>query len=141
MLPGGYYPQVGYPAYPQPYVQAPLPAAPAAPVARAAGPAPKVRAKAPDEPKGLKIPTPEQLGLAPATSASTDWNATRGRLRQLKALCYQLDRVSAGGYKFTCWLPAEQEGKSYRVEAEAAGEAEAVRLCLDRADRWVRRTP
>src|SRR5262249_40346188 len=134
MMPGGYYPQAGYPAYPQQYVQAPqqyaqapMPVAPA-PVARAAVPAPKARAKAPEDPKALKTPPPEHPGLAPATTASTDWDATRGRLRQLKALCYQLDRVPAGGYKFTCWLPAEQAGKSYRVEAEATGEAEAVRL-------------
>jgi hypothetical protein len=59
----------------------------------------------------------------------------------LGALCYQLDQVPAGGYRFTCWLPAEQTGKSYRVEAEAADEGGAVRLCLERADRWVRRVP
>jgi hypothetical protein len=107
-------------------------------------PAPKVRGQAPDDARPAArprpaIPSPEQLGLAPAASATVDWEATRGQLRQLKATCYQLDKVPTGGYRFTCWLPAEQTGKSYRVEGEASGEAEAVRLCLDRATRWVQR--
>jgi hypothetical protein len=58
----------------------------------------------------------------------------------MKSSSFQLDRTPAAGFRFTCWLPAEQSGKSYRVEAEGASEAEAVRLCLERADRWLRRS-
>jgi hypothetical protein len=143
MLPPGYYQQAGLPVFPQAYPQAALP--PATPLVQAAipNPTPKVRLQAPDEPrlKAVAIPSPEQLGLTPAASSAVDWNATRARLRQLKMICFQLDRVPAGGYRFSCWLPAEQSGKSYRVEAEGAGEAEAVQLCLERAERWVRRVP
>jgi hypothetical protein len=102
---------------------------------------------APDEPRqatrsnSLAIPSPEQLGLAPTPSSPVDWEAARGRLNALKATCFQIDRIDPGGYRFTCWLPAEQSGKSYRVEAEGAGQAEAVARCLERAERWARRTP
>ena len=102
---------------------------------------------APDEPKpsarpaGVRIPSPEQLGLAPTPSSSVDWDAARGRLREVKASCFQLDRLSSGAYRFTCWLPAEQSGKSYKVEAEGTGEAEAVQFGLERAERLARRTP
>jgi hypothetical protein len=134
--PGYYYPQAGLPVYQQPVY----------PQVAVAAPAPKVRMTAPDEPKrparpaGLAIPSPEQLRLTPAASAKVDWSAIRGQLKQLQAACYQLDRVPAGGYRFTCWLPAAQAGKSYRIEAEGFSEAEAVRLCLERADRWARRS-
>jgi hypothetical protein len=103
--------------------------------------------QAPDEPRtparppAVTVPSPEQLGLAPVASSGVDWDATRGRLRKLGASCYQIDRLSAGSYRFTCWLPADEAGKSYRVEAEGAGETEAVRLCLERAERWTRRLP
>lgn len=142
VLPAGYYPQAAFPPVQQPYPQAPRP--PAAQVATTA-PAPKVRLKAPDELRAatrsaaVAIPSPEQLGLAPAASSTVDWEAARNRLRQLKASSFQLDRPPAGGYRFSCWLPAEQAGKSYRVDAEGAGESEAVQLCLERAERWVRR--
>jgi hypothetical protein len=144
MLPPGYYPQAGLPVVPQPYARATLP--PAQPLAQAVAPAPKVRMQAPEEPRpaarpAVVIPSPEQLGLAPVPSSGVDWEATRGRLRQMGATSFLIDRAPAGGYCFSCWVPAEQAGKSYRVDAEGATEAEAVRLCLERADRWVRRSP
>jgi hypothetical protein len=103
--------------------------------------------QAPDEPRSPRrpttpaLPSPEQLGLAPTAYSAVDWNGARGKLHDLKATCYQLDRLTSGDYRFTCWLPAEQTGKSYRVEAEGSGEAEAVQKCLERAERWARRTP
>lgn len=122
--------------------------APATPVTRApaAIAAPKVRAHAPDEPRSpskpsAAVPSPEQLGLAPTPYTAVDWNGARGKLRELKASCYQLDRLKSGDYRFTCWLPADQAGKSYRVEADGPGEAEAVQKCLERAERWVRHAP
>jgi hypothetical protein len=97
--------------------------------------------KGPDEPRPpvVKIPSPEQLGLAPAAASAVDWATSRGKLGKMGATCFQLDRAPTGGYRFTCWLPAETAGKSYRVEADGGDEAEAVRLCLERAERWVRR--
>jgi hypothetical protein len=103
--------------------------------------------QAPEEPRaskragGVAIPSPEQLGLAPTPTSPVDWNSARGRLQSLKATCFQIDRVSSGVFRFTCWLPAEQTGKSYRIEADGSGEAEAVQLCLERAERWARRAP
>jgi hypothetical protein len=145
MLAPGYFPQAGFPvAQPAPaYVTLP-PAVPRAQVAVAA-PAPKVRMQAPDEPRAATrvataIPSPEQLGLTRSQVSSVDWDGTRGKLRQLGATSFQLDRVPAGGFRFTCWLPAEQTGKSYRIEAEGGGEAEAVRLCLERTERWLSRS-
>jgi hypothetical protein len=39
-----------------------------------------------------------------------------------------------------CWLPSEQTGKSYRIEAEGTNEGDAVRLCLERTERWINRS-
>ncbi len=135
------------PVYPQQYPQVVLPQTLPKAVAAAPVPAPKVRMLAPDEPRpGSKLttvnsPSPEQLGLAAANPSGVDWDATRTRLRQMKAACFLLDRLPAGGYRFTCWLPASQAGKSYRIEADGIGQAEAVQLCLERADRWIRQSP
>jgi hypothetical protein len=88
----------------------------------------------------VDIPTPEQLGMttapptaAPGTSANVDWCATQSRLQELGAVGFSLERV-AKGCRFSCLLPCA--GRRERVEAEADNEAEAVRLCLERAGRW-----
>jgi hypothetical protein len=68
-------------------------------------------------------------------AAAVDWNVTVTRLRALEAVGFHLDRLPEGGYRFTCWVPAAQAGRTSRVEAMAATEAEAVRLALERAER------
>jgi hypothetical protein len=87
----------------------------------------------------VTIPTPEELGLAagvpqaPAGGAAPDWGDTRARLRELGAVRFQLERLPAGGYRFACWLP---RGAGHEcLDAQAASEGEAIRLCLERAAR------
>jgi hypothetical protein len=120
-------------------------AAPAQPLAT---PRPIVRAKGDDDPvrvelpqTRLRIPTPEQLGiaLAPRTDAPpADWATARQRLDRLGAVCLHLEKLPQGGYRFTCLLATSQAGRTHRVEAQAATEAEVVRLALDRSEEWAR---
>jgi hypothetical protein len=84
------------------------------------------------------IPTPAQLGVAGAQSngeSAVDWNATHKRLREMGAESFQMERLPQGGVRVLFRLPASQTGQPRRVEAEAATEAEAIRLALERAER------
>ncbi len=108
-------------------------------------PRPLVRAKGEDAPPvtrppaRLAIPSPQQLGIAPAggsTTAAVDWNAARHRLDRLGAVYFHVEKLDAGGYRFTCLLPTAQRGHTHRVETVAATEAEAVHLALARAEAW-----
>jgi hypothetical protein len=105
-----------------------------------------VRGQSAEEPapvrvsRAIVIPSPEEAGIAAPTPAAAatdvDWNNAYRRLRALNAdfqLCKQ-----QSGFRFTCLMPTSQPGRIHRVEAEAASEAEAVRLTLDRAEQWAR---
>jgi hypothetical protein len=85
----------------------------------------------------VTIPAPEQLGVAPVRGpdAPADWTAARSRLRELGAVSFFLERLTEGGYRFSCWLP-RSPGGTERIEARGGTEAEAVRLGLERAGRW-----
>jgi hypothetical protein len=86
----------------------------------------------------LALPPPEQLGIGAATApAEIDWNAVHRRLHLLGSTSYQSQRT-ADGYRFTCLLPTADPDRSQRIEAQAAGEADAIRLALDRAEHWAR---
>jgi hypothetical protein len=88
----------------------------------------------------LSIPTPEQLGIAPAAStkgADLDWTDAHRRLESLGAVGFHLDHLEAGRCHFACLLPTRQPGLTHRVEADAATSAEAVRLVLGQAEQWV----
>lgn len=86
----------------------------------------------------LALPPPEQLGIGSASApAEIDWNAVHRRLHQLGSTSYQSQRT-ADGYRFTCLLPTANPDRTQRIEAQAAGEAEAIRLALDRAEQWAR---
>lgn len=84
------------------------------------------------------MPTPEELGVScgPTDGSALDWTIARRRLDSLGAACFQLEKLSSGGYRFTCLLLTGQPNRTHRVEAQAATEAEAVRLVLERAERW-----
>lgn len=87
----------------------------------------------------LVIPSPKQLGITPANTsaaAAVDWNATRRRLDRLGAVYFHLERLDAGGYRFTCLLPTSQRGRTHRVETVAATEADAIHLALAKAEEW-----
>jgi hypothetical protein len=123
--------------------------------AQPALPRPIVRAQAPDEPSPpprplaaerrpplLSIPTPEQLGLGgtqPPDRGPTDWTAVHRRLDQFGATCLHLEKLPQGGCRFTCLLPTGQPDRSHRVEAQAASEAEAVHLVLQKTEEWAGR--
>src|SRR5207253_2154574 len=124
--------------------QAPRPA-PAMPPAPSLSPT--VRGVAPEGPAAapvrapVAIPSPEQLGVAPATYATApaprpgvavDWTAVRARLQQLGAVSFFLERQSAGGYRFSCWLPCSAAPPE-RIDGVGGTEGEAVGLCLERA--------
>ena len=86
----------------------------------------------------VTMPSPEQLGIALArtTEQPIDWALMHARLHQLGAGSFSLERLSPSGYRFRCWLP-RRAGDTQPIEASAGTEAEAVRLCLERAGRWV----
>jgi hypothetical protein len=109
-----------------------------------APPRPLVRAKGEDAPPvvpppaRLAIPSPHQLGITSASTsaAAVDWNSARRRLDRLGAVYFHVEKLNAGGYRFTCLLPTSQRGHTHRVETVAATEAEAVHLALARAEEW-----
>ncbi len=93
----------------------------------------------------LSLPPPEQLGLgskpspqaepAPPKSsppAEVDWNSVHRQLRELGVLSSQLERT-AGGFRFTYFLPNTSVAGPRRVVGEGTTEAEAVAKAL--ADR------
>jgi hypothetical protein len=49
-----------------------------------------------------------------------------------------VQRPTQGGCKITCLLPTSRQGVHHRIEAQAANEAEAVRMTLARAEEWAR---
>jgi hypothetical protein len=131
------------PAQPSTFVRQ-LPTPSSADLARAAAPRPIIRAKGDDEPAPrptrpmpLTLPSPESLGIAraPAT-ASVDWSATRTRLDRVGVIGFNLERLSPAGYRFTCLMPTSQPGRTHRVEAVAATEADVVRLALAKSEEW-----
>lgn len=102
----------------------PLPATPAAPVARQAP---------------LRMPSPQELGVAEGKerdNAKVDWTALHARLDQLGATSFHVERGAGGVCRITCLLPTRQPGRSHRIDVEASSEAGAVRLALDRAQEW-----
>jgi hypothetical protein len=120
----------------------PRPAPAARQVIRAKGaeePSPSQLPANVDAATALTIPSPEELGILPAPSAETnrlDWAQVHRDLERLATITYRLDKLPQGGCRFTCLLATSHPGLSHRVEAEAASEAEAVRLALDKAKEW-----
>jgi hypothetical protein len=89
----------------------------------------------------VRLSSPEALGLTgtkPVETANVDWTAVHHRLDQLGAACFQVERLPKGSCKIICLLPTSQPGARHRIEAQAASEAEAVRLTLAQAEEWVK---
>jgi hypothetical protein len=108
-------------------------------------PRPIIRAKGADDPDEIApttpvtLPSPQQLGIAPASrpsGPSTDWAEAHRRLDRLGAVCFQKEKLSQGGFRVTCLLPTARPEVHHRVEAFAATEAEVLRLTLDKAEEW-----
>ncbi len=81
------------------------------------------------------MPSPDQLGVV-GRSADGDWTTIHKRLQELGVVTFQVDRLSADVVQFTCLLPTADPGKTRRIEAHGATEAEAARRALDEAQRW-----
>jgi hypothetical protein len=81
------------------------------------------------------MPSPEQLGVG-ARPAEGDWTVLHKRLQELGVSTFQMDRLSADVVQFTCLLPTAEPGKTHRIEAHGATEAEAAQRALDEAQRW-----
>jgi hypothetical protein len=92
----------------------------------------------------VTIPTPEELGVASSRTApgNGDWLPGYRQLLDMGAYSFRIDRLPAGaGFQITCLLPAGQAQRVRRIETQAASEAEAVRLAVEEAQRWVAQKP
>ncbi len=83
----------------------------------------------------VAIPTPEELGIAPAQSSrpapvSLDWSLVRRQLNDCGVTRFQLDQQS-NRIRFTCWVGQRQ------VVGDGSNEAEAVQHCLEQIQRSV----
>lgn len=99
----------------------------------------------------LRIPTPEELGVAaraktiapsvaPVPTAATavpvarrepplDWAVVRHKLQDMRAVSFRLDNLPAGRVRFSIWMKATDTP----IQADGSSEGEAVRGCLERA--------
>ena len=122
----------------QPAVPARAGGIPVLPTAIARGMRPEVPAKAaapaaPVRTTAMAIPSPRDLGLgsAPGAPVALDWTATHRRLDEIGAVRFEMEKLTSGGSRFSCWV---RDGSSLRpVTGEGTSEGEAVRLCLARA--------
>ena len=80
------------------------------------------------------MPSPQQLGVTIRT-ADSDLNMSviLARIKQLGIVGFHMEALPDGRCRFTCWLPRAQPGRTQRIEAVAANEAEAMRLGLEQA--------
>ena len=90
-------------------------------------------------PPSLRMPTPEELGVAEvkrSENPSIDWIAVHDQLDALGATCFHLERMPEGGCRITCLLPTRQQGRTHRIEAVAGSTADAVQLALAKVRQW-----
>jgi hypothetical protein len=66
-----------------------------------------------------------------SASAALDWTATRRQLSELGVVRFQVEQLPAGAARFSCWLAGANAAGP--IQADGSSEAEAVRLCLERA--------
>lgn len=104
-------------------------------------PAPVAVRPAPMAPDSVVLPSPEELGVAPAVLAQplapVDWNVVRQRLQRLGALSFHVQQLDRN-YRVVFELPTGHNDRTHLVEAVAASEAQAVMLALQRAEQWRR---
>jgi hypothetical protein len=99
-------------------------------VARGIRPEEPVKAAPAVRPTALAIPSPRDLGLGatPSAPVALDWTATHRQLDEIGAVRFEMQRLTTGGSRFSCWLP---DGSTVRpVTGEGASEGEAVSRCL-----------
>jgi hypothetical protein len=143
-------PQVMYSPAPMSAQWSGSPSAPPAAQRPAALPRPKIRAQSPEEParnqrsSPLRIPTPEQLGIArfpaPERTTTLDWSKAHQQFDRLGAVGVQREHLPMGTYRISCLLPTAAADRHHHIAVEAASEAEAVHLVLEKANDWARQT-
>jgi hypothetical protein len=90
----------------------------------------------------LALPSPEELGVAPAVTpsapqaAKVDWNATHDRLQKLGGTAFQSAQLGDGSYRVGFVLRTNQADQVHHIEATAATEAEAGAVALGHAEQW-----
>jgi hypothetical protein len=89
----------------------------------------------------VTIPSPEQFGVTAAkpAGAGADLSEARRRLKDLGAVCFQLEDLPQGQVRVVCLLSIPGTDRQHRIEAQASSEFEAVRLGLERAEQWAAR--
>src|SRR5262245_61658740 len=119
-------------------------------------PQPKFRAQEPDAPAvatatPFVLPTPQQLGLAPAqavpapaapvatpfTAREIDWNDVRARLHRMGAVGFHLDHVG-GQWRAQLLVPVSAQ-EMRTLESSAGSDAAAIAAVLQQAESQVAR--
>ena len=136
----------GQPVYMAPQ---PFPPTPRQPVVRGSMPEEKPSVR----PTPIMLPAPEKLGILPSpdqlgikpqaapTNLGVDWNATHARMKTLGVLSYSMERTPEGGWRFDVMMATAEAGRTYRIDGFATTEADAMRVCLDKTERWLKQTP
>jgi hypothetical protein len=86
----------------------------------------------------LALPSPEELGVAPA---KVDWNATHDRLQRLGGTGFQLAQLADGRHRVGFVLRTNQPDQVQHIEATASTQAEAVTAALAKAEQWATGQP
>ena len=82
--------------------------------------------------QSVAMPSPDQLGVnIRQAAAACDWTAAHRRMQDLGVISFQMDRLNADIFQVVCLLPTSEPGRTHRIEAHGATEAEAVRCALD----------
>ena len=106
--------------------------------------------KKPVRPEPVSLPSPDKLGIAPTAppapppppaSGAVDWNATYARMKTMNVLGFGMGRPKEGGYQFSVVMATRTPGETYQIDGVGATEADAVRTCLDKTDRWLKQIP
>jgi hypothetical protein len=81
----------------------------------------------------MRIPLPEELGVVRPSAglATVDWEAVAKQLKELGAQGLQMG-ITPGSHRCTLLLTSDRPGVTWRVDATAATQDEAVRLALER---------
>jgi hypothetical protein len=110
-----------------PYAQAPAPTYIPPRLESPRAPAPLLaRGQKDSTPPAVRIPTPEELGVATSkvvSSEEVDWSMVERRIKAIGATGYSVDKT-ADGFRFICQLPTGP------VSGRGTTKADAVRSVL-----------
>jgi len=91
---------------------------------------------APVEVAPVRMPSPEDLGLTPRSTAQIDWNAAHERFQRMGGVGMNVAQTQDGRVRVALVLKTNQVDEVHHVEAVAATEAEAVNGALANAEEW-----